>query len=90
MFEYDDDGYHLAEFLKEEVYIEPDSELVDILDNVSFAKDSLTKEIIRQWTKENFLEIPNDVVGKKINAKQNLKKYENYYINSINPVTISR
>ena len=85
LFEYDDDGYHLAEFLKEEVYIEPDSELVDILDNVSFAKDSLTKEIIRQWTKENFLEIPSDVVGKKVNAKQNLKKYENYYINSINP-----
>lgn len=87
LFEYDDDGYHLAEFLKEEVYIEPDSELVDILDNVSFAKDSLTKELIRQWTKENFLDIPSDVVGKKVNANQNLKKYENYYINSIYPET---
>jgi hypothetical protein len=85
LFEYDHDGYHLAEFLKEKVYLEPDSELVDILDQMYFVKDSLTKEILDQWIKENFLEIPSDVVGKKVNAKQNLKKYENYYINSINP-----
>ena len=87
LFEFDTDGYHLAEFLKEEVYIEPDSELVDILDNVSFAKDSLIKEIVGQWTKENFLEIPSDVVGKKVNAKQGYRKYENHYITDIKPET---
>jgi hypothetical protein len=87
LFEYDHDGYHLAEFLKEEGYIEPDSELVDILDGVSTIVHSLTNEIIGQWTKENFLEIPNNVIGKKVNANQNLKKYENYYINSIYPET---
>lgn len=87
LFEYDHDGYKLAEFLKEECYIEPDSELVDILDEVSTIVHSLTNEIIGQWTNENFLEIPSDVIGKKVNAKQNLKKYENYYINSIYPET---
>ena len=87
LFKYDLDGYELAEFLKEEVYIEPDSELVDILDNVSFAKDSLIKEIIGQWTKENFLEIPSDIIGKKVNAKQGFKKYENHYITTIKPET---
>ena len=87
LFEYDDDGYHLAEFLKEEVYIEPDSELVDILDGVSTAMHSLTNEIIGQWIKENFLEIPSDVVGKKINAKQGYRKYENHYITGIKPET---
>ena len=87
LFESDHDGYQLAEFLKEEVYIEPDSELVDILDNVFFAKDSLIKEIIGQWTKENFLEIPSDVIGKKVNAKQGYRKYENHYITGIKPET---
>ena len=87
LFESDHDGYQLAEFLKEEVYIEPDSELVDILDGVSTIMYSLTKEILGQWVKENFLEIPSDVVGKKVNAKQGYRKYENHYITGINPET---
>jgi hypothetical protein len=87
LFESDNDGYALATFLKEKVYIEPDSELVDILDCVSNVKYSLTKQIIGQWTKENFLEIPRDVIGKKVNAKQGYKKYENHYITTIRPDT---
>jgi hypothetical protein len=80
---YDLDGYALATHLKDTVYLEPDSELVDILDGVSTIKDSLTKEIIGQWTKENFLEIPSDVIGKKVNVKQGYNKYENHYITTI-------
>ena len=87
LFESDTDGYALATFLKEKVYIEPDSELVDILDGVSTIKDSLSKEIIGQWTKENFLEIPSDVIGKKVNAKHRYNKYENHYITGIKPET---
>ena len=87
LFESDHDGYQLAEFLKEEVYIEPDSELVDILDGVSTIMYSLTKEILGQWVKENFLEIPSDVIGKKVNAKQGYRKYENHYITGIKPET---
>ena len=87
LFESDNDGYALATFLKEKVYIEPDSELVDILDGVSTIKDSLSKEIIGQWTKENFLEIPSDVIGKKVNAKHRYNKYENHYITGIKPET---
>ena len=83
LFESDNDGYALATFLKEKVYIEPDSELVDILDDVSNVMYSLSKEIIGQWTKENFLEIPSDVIGKKVNVKQGYKKYENHYITTI-------
>jgi len=87
LFESDTDGYALATLLKEKCYIEPDSELVDILDWVSIIKDSLTKEIIGKWTNENFLEIPSDVIGKKVNAKQGYKKYENHYITTIRPDT---
>ena len=87
LFESDNDGYALATFLKEKVYIEPDSELVDILDGVSIIKDSLSKEIIGKWLKENFLEIPSDVIGKKVNAKHRYNKYENHYITGIKPET---
>lgn len=87
LFESDTDGYYLATFLNENVHIEPDSELVYILDDVSTIKDSLTKEIIGKWTKENFLEIPRDVIGKKVNAKQGYNKYENHYITTIRPDT---
>ena len=87
LFESDTDGFALAQYLSECKYIEPDSELVYILDGVSTIKNSLTKEIIGKWTKENFLEIPSDVIGKKVNAKQGYKKYENHYITTIKPET---
>lgn len=87
LFEHNTDGYHLAEFLKEKVYIEPDSNLVDILNDTTFVKESLTNEILGQWVKENFLEISNDMIGKKVNAKQNFRTYENHYITTIKPNT---
>ena len=87
LFESDTDGFALAQYLSEYKYIEPDSELVYILDGVSTIKDSLSKEIIGKWTKENFVEIPSDVIGKKVNAKQGYKKYENNYITGIKPET---
>ena len=81
--EYDLDGFALAQYLSECKYIEPDSELVHILEDVSFVKSLLEIEIQIQWVKENFLTIPDDVIGKKVNAKQGYKKYENHYITTI-------
>ena len=83
LFEYNLDGYVLATHLKDTVYLEPDSELVDILDGVSTIKDSLSKEIIGQWTKENFLEISSDVIGKKVNVKVGYIKRYNKSNNTI-------
>ena len=87
LFECDLDGYQLAEHLKDTVYLEPNIELVEILDYASYVKDSLTKELVYQWIKENFLEIPSDVIGKKVNAKHRYNKYENHYITGIKPET---
>lgn len=84
---YNWDGFALAQHLSEYKYIEPDSDLVHILDDVISVKSSLEIEIIIQWVKENFLEIPSDVIGKKVNAKQSYKKYENHYITGIKPET---
>ena len=81
--EFDLDGFALAQYLSECKYIEPDSELVYILDDVLFVKSSLEREMLNQWVKENFLTISDDVVGKKVNAKQGIRKYENHYITGI-------
>jgi hypothetical protein len=52
-----------------------------------YVKKSLEDEMLKQWVKENFLTISDDVIGKKVNAKQNLRKYENLYITGIRPDT---
>jgi len=88
LFEYDLDGYNLAEYLKSKVNLAfCDAELVDILDDMIYVKKSLEDEMLKQWVKENFLTIPDDVIGKKVNAKQGYKKYENHYITGIRPDT---
>ena len=87
LFEYDLDGYNLAEFLRDKVHLEPDAGLVDILDDMIYVKKSLEYEMLKQWVKENFLTISDDVVGKKVNAKQGIRKYENLYITGIRPDT---
>ncbi len=81
------DGFALAQYLSECKYIEPDSELVHILEDVTFVKRSLETEMLSQWVMENFLTIPDDVVGKKVNVKQGIRKYENHYITGIKPET---
>ena len=85
--EWDLDGYHLAEHLKDKVYIDPDAELVDLLDNTLYIKSAMVREITKQWIKENFLEIPSDIIGKKVSCKIGLRKYENHYITGIKPDT---
>ena len=85
--EYDLDGFALAQHLSEYKYIEPDSELVHILEDVTFVKSSLETEMLSQWVMENFLTIPDDVVGKNVNVKQGIRKYENHYITGIKPET---
>jgi hypothetical protein len=87
LFEYDLDGYNLTEFLRDKVHLEPDAGLVDILDDMIYVKKSLEDEMLKQWVKENFLTISDDVVGKKVNAKQGIRKYENLYITGIRPDT---
>ena len=88
LFEYDMDGYNLAEYLKSKVYLEPDADLCAILDDMIYVKKSLEDEMLKQWVKENFLTISDDVVGKKVNAKQGIRKYENHYITGIDRTLI--
>lgn len=81
------DGYDLAEHLKDTVWVEPDADLVDILDDAFYVKDAIVKEMIHKWVKENFLVIPENVIGKKVNCKNGWFTYENYYITQIRPDT---
>ena len=84
---YDLDGFALAQHLSEYTDIIPNSELVYILGDVIFVKRALKTEMLTRWAKENFLTISDDVVGKKVNVNQNIRKYENHYITGIKPET---
>ena len=81
--EFNLDGYRLADYLKTYKYIDPDSDLVSILDDVFHVKESLKNEVIKQWVKENFLTISDDVIGKKVNAHIGTRKFSGYFITSI-------
>ena len=81
------DGYDLAEHLKNKVWVEPDADLVDILDDSLYVKREIVQDITKQWVKENFLEIPSSVIGKKVNCKIGWRKYENHYVTGIKPET---
>ena len=85
--EYDLDGYNLAEHLKVKVGIDPDADLVELLDNAFRVKEAIVNEVIKNWVKENFLKIPYGILGKKVNSKSGWRKLENYYITSIRPET---
>ena len=85
--QYDLDGFALAQHLSEYTDIIPNSELVYILGDVIFVKRALKTEMLTRWAKENFLTISDDVVGKKVNVNQNIRKYENHYITGIKPET---
>jgi hypothetical protein len=87
LLEPDLDGYYLAEFLKNKVWLEPNSELVEILDMASSVKYAIVNNAVKQWVKECCLTIPEDVVGKKVNAKQTGYVYEMHYITGISPET---
>ena len=81
------DGYELAKYLEDYCGIMPDSELVNILDNIFFVKNDLTNEMLKSWVDENFLTIPEDVKGKKVNVTSGYNKYNNVYITTIKPDT---
>ncbi len=83
LFEPDLDGYNLAEHLKSKVYLEPDASLVEILDDMIFVKRALEDDLIAQWVEENFLTVPEDVIGKKVNGKAGFKTLNGYYITAI-------
>ena len=81
------DGFELAKELERDVHITGDSELVDILDGISYTKDRQLKILIGKWVKDNNLTIPDDVIGKKVCVTQNFRTYNNHFITKIKPET---
>lgn len=85
--QFDLDGYNLCKYLATYSHIDPDSDLVEILDRADSVKRAISEEMINAWIKENFLTIPEEVIGKKINAKQGIRSYNDHYIITIRPET---
>lgn len=76
-------GFALAKFIEDETGVEGDSELVNILDGVFFVKRELEKDLICKWVKDNNLSISEDVIGRKVFAKQSFRSYPGHYITGI-------
>jgi len=66
-----DNGYELAKEFEDEGY-SPDSELVEILDSVSYDKSEVQKTFIKKWVADNNLKLEL-VEGQKVVAKLYLK-----------------
>jgi len=81
------DGYYLATYLKDKSYIDPDTDLVNMLDGVSCIKRYITDEITEKWVIDNNMKLPDNIISKKCNYKNGYKKYEGYYITTVNPAT---
>lgn len=78
--EHDLDGYHLAEHLKNSVWLDPDAELVDILDSIDSIKRSVVNKMYKQWVLENFLVIPNEVLNTSVNYTHHKKGARGYIV----------
>ena len=85
--EVETDGYYLATFLKDKSYINPDTNLVNMLDEIYSIKRAITNEITKKWVIDNDMKLPDDIIGKKCNYKSGYKKYEGYYITTVNHST---
>lgn len=80
---YDMDGFQLVKYMEDTLYLEGDRDLVDILDDAFFVKDSLVRDLTKKWIDENSLTIPTEVLGKKVSAKQGFRKFTDQYITGI-------
>lgn len=80
------DGFELTKLLESEVYLEGNTQLVEILDNVQDISRHATEELYKKWVHENFLTIPSDIIGKKVKYKQNYNNGSGY-ITTIKPET---
>lgn len=66
-----DDGYELAKDFESEGF-SPDSELVEILNYVSYEKNTIINNCIRKWVVDNSLKL-EFVVGQNVIVKLNYK-----------------
>lgn len=76
--EWDLDGYKLAKHLEEKSGVDPDSNLVEMLDGIQFLKTILEKIIIQEWMQKNNLSLCDELKGKKVKYKQGYRSGEGF------------
>lgn len=81
------DGYNLAKHLEDYCHIQPDARLVEILDNVGYIKRSIITENLANWVKSEKLALPDNILGRKVSAKQDYQSFDNYFIVATKPET---
>ena len=60
-----DDGFSLAKYMEDHLYLIGDSNLVEILDDAPDIARSHHRAAVLKWTTENNLIIPENIVGSK-------------------------
>jgi hypothetical protein len=74
------DGFYLAKRLEDRVGLEADAALVAILDKIEPVKRRVVKKMISKWVVENQLKLPEDILGKRVNWKQDFTSGSGFVI----------
>jgi hypothetical protein len=81
------DGYHLAKHLEEKAYVEADSMLVELLDDIDQIKRNIKTEIVKKWVIDNDMKLPDNIIGSKCKYKLGFATGMEGYITTLNPET---
>ena len=65
---YEDDGYALAKMLEDSHYLNPDTELVNALEEVGRIKSAATRATVERWVRDNEITCPFEI-GTKVKTR---------------------
>ena len=81
------DGYHLAKHLEEKSYVDADSQLVELLDDIAQIKRNIKTEIIKKWAIDNDMKLPENIMGSKCKYKLGFVPCMEGFITAARPET---
>ena len=81
------DGYHLAKHLEEKSYVDADSQLVELLDDIAQIKRNIKTEIIKKWAIDNDMKLPDNIMESKCKYKLGFVTGMEGFITAVRPET---
>jgi len=81
------DGYYLAKHLEEKSYVDADSQLVELLDDIAQIKRNIKTEIIKKWAIDNDMKLPENIMGSKCKYKLGFVPCMEGFITAARPET---
>jgi len=81
------DGYYLAKHLEEKSYVDADSQLVELLDDIAQIKRNIKTEIIKKWAIDNDMKLPDNIMESKCKYKLGFVTGMEGFITAVRPET---